>query len=97
MKRSEMYIEKLSKTFKLSPATTKTIYEAVNKYDWKCFCSYMADYDQPQERVAAKKELDRFKNFYSENFQKVINNVQDFMKSDEEYDIHKMDEEVEGQ
>lgn len=95
MKRSEAYIEKISKMFRLSPATAKTVYEEINKYDWACFCSQMGDYDQPGERVAAKKQLDRFKNFYSENFQKVINSVQEYMNNDEEYNIHSMDKEVE--
>lgn len=95
MKRSEAYIEKISKQFKISPATAKVIYDAINKYDWTCFCSYMADSgDKPSERVEAEKELNRVKNQYSTEFQKVINNIQSYMKSDTEYNIHEMDKEV---
>lgn len=95
MKRSEAYIEKISKQFKISPATAKVLYDAINKYDWTCFCSYMADSgDKPGERVAAEKELNRIKNQYSTEFQKVINNIQSYMKSDTEYNIHEMDKEV---
>jgi hypothetical protein len=95
MKRSEAYIEKISKQFKISPATAKVLYDAINKYDQACFCSYMADSgDKPGERVAAEKELNRVKNQYSTEFQKVINNIQSYMKSDTEYNIHEMDKEV---
>lgn len=95
MKRSEAYIEKISKQFKISPATAKVLYDAINKYDWTCFCSYMADSgDKPGERVAAEKELNHVKNQYSTEFQKVINNIQSYMKSDTEYNIHEMDKEV---
>lgn len=95
MKRSEAYIEKISKQFKISPATAKVLYDAINKYDWTCFCSYMADSgDKPGERVAAEKELNHVKNQYSTEFQKVINNIQSYMKSDTEYNIHEMDKGV---
>lgn len=95
MKRSEAYIEKISKQFKISPATAKVLYDAINKYDWTCFCSYMADSgDKPGERVVAEKELNHVKNQYSTEFQKVINNIQSYMKSDTEYNIHEMDKEV---
>lgn len=95
MKRSEAYIEKISKQFRISPATAKVLYDAINKYDWTCFCSYMADSgDKPGERVAAEKELNHVKNQYSTEFQKVINNIQSYMKSDTEYNIHEMDKEV---
>lgn len=95
MKRSEAYIEKISKQFKISPATAKVLYDAINKYDWTCFCSYMADSgDKPGERVAAEKELNHVKSQYSTEFQKVINNIQSYMKSDTEYNIHEMDKEV---
>lgn len=95
MKRSEAYIEEISKKFRMSPATAKAVYEAINKYDSDMFCSQMGDYDHPEERAAAEKKLNSFKNCYSETFQKVINQVQDFMKADENYNIHKMNEEME--
>ena len=44
MKKSEAYIEKISKEFRLSPTTAKLTYEAIFKYDMACFCSYMALY-----------------------------------------------------
>ena len=94
MKKSEAYIEKIAKEFRLSPATAKVTYDAINKYDMAVFCSYMADYDCPGERVAAEKELNKFKGLYSPEFQKVINKVQQFMKDDEEYNIHEMNKDV---
>lgn len=94
MKKSEAYIEKISKEFRLSPATAKLTYEAIFKYDMACFCSFMADYDHPEERVAAEKELNRFKGMYSPEFQKVLNKVQQYMKDDSEYNIHEMDKDV---
>lgn len=94
MKKSDAYIEKIAKEFRLSPATAKVTYDAINKYDWACFNSYMADFDHPEERVEAEKELNKFKNLYSPEFQKVLNKVQAFMKDDEEYNIHEMNKEV---
>lgn len=95
MKKSEAYIEKISKNFKISPATAKVIYDAINKYDWACFISYMADDgDRPGERVEAEKALNRVKNQYSPEFQKVINAIQESMKTDSDYNIHEMDKEV---
>lgn len=95
MKKSEVYIENLGKKFKcLSAANIKLIYEKVNQLDWKIFCSYMADYDQPQERVAAEAEFQKFKNMYSPIVQRVFDEIREYMKNDPEYNIHKMDEEV---
>lgn len=54
MKRSEAYIEEISKKFRMSPATAKAVYEAINKYDSDMFCSQMGDYDHPEERAAAE-------------------------------------------
>jgi hypothetical protein len=94
MKKSEAYIEKISKEFRLSPATAKVTYDAINKYDWECFNSLMGDFDHPEERVAAEKELNKFKNLYSPEFQKVLNKVQQYMKDDTEYNIHEMNKDV---
>ena len=95
MKKSEAYIEKLSKKFMVGVPTMKSIYEAINKRDWDVFNSQMGDYDHPGERVAAEKKLNSFKNCYSPHFQKTINAVEDFMKSDDDYNIHEMDKEIE--
>lgn len=35
------------------------IFEAVNKYEGACFCSQMGDYDHPEERIAAKRVLNK--------------------------------------
>ena len=39
----------------------KEIFEMVNKKDWKDFCSQMGDYDHPEERIEARKELENSK------------------------------------
>ena len=96
MTKKTLYIQKLSKEFKISEATAKTIYEMINKKDWADFCSYMADYDQPQERVAAQKEFDAAKGNYSPEMQTVIDSIVQFMNSDKEYNIHHMNDEVEN-
>ena len=50
MKRSEVLIQKITKTFNISEATAADIYKIVNDFDWKVFCSYMADdRDHPEE------------------------------------------------
>ena len=95
MKRSEAYINLLSKKFFVSPATAKVIYEAVDTYAREVFCSYMSDAgDRPDERVAAAKKFDKFKNLYSAEFQKTIMAIFKFMDKDPDYNIHKMDEEI---
>lgn len=91
MKRYEVYIQKLAKMFKISEATAKSIYEAINKYDVDVFCSYMADYDHPEERTEALEVLNKFKGLYSTEFQKTINAIQEYMDKDkEDYNIHEM-------
>lgn len=95
MKKSEALIQKISEQFRVSPATSKAIYEAVNKYDWECFCSQMGDYDHPEERTAALKKLNSFKGCYSPHFQKTINEIQAYMEASKEYNIHEMDKEME--
>ena len=95
MTKKEAYIQKISSNFRISEATAKDVYEIINKYDCDVFCSYMADYDHPEERAAAKQVLERRRGHYSETFQKIFDSIQDFMSKDEEYNIHKMNEEVE--
>lgn len=96
MKRSEVLIQKIAKTFNISEATAADIYKIVNTFDWKVFCSYMADYDHPEERVKAKKVLDEKRSHYSEEFQKIFDKIQTFMKEDwRVYNIHEMLKEVE--
>jgi hypothetical protein len=95
MKKSELYIQKLESQFRcLSPANIKIFYEEINKLDWAVFRSYMADQDKPQERVEAEEKFTKFKNLYSPIVQKIIDKIREYMKKDEDYNIHKMDEDV---
>lgn len=93
MKRSEQYVNILVDEFGLDREVANEIYKAINKRDWAYFCSYMADYDKPQERHAADKI---FKEFIEKSGQleELINKIADYMKSDERYNIHKMNDEV---
>ncbi len=96
MKRSEVLIQKIAKTFNISEATAADIYKIVNDFDWKVFCSYMADdRDHPEERTEARHELIAKRNNYSENFRETFDEIETFIHNWEEYNIHKMDEEVE--
>lgn len=96
MKRSEVLIQKIAKTFNISEATAADIYKIVNDFDWKVFCSYMADdRDHPEERTEARQELIAKRNNYSENFRETFDEIETFIHNWEEYNIHKMDEEVE--
>ena len=88
MKKSEALIQKISEQFRVSPATAKAIYEAVYNYDREFLFS-------PEEREAALKKLNSFKNCYSPHFQKTINEIQAYMEASEEYNIHEMDKEME--
>lgn len=95
MKKSEAYIEKLSKKFELTTETAGLIYLYINQYDWKVFCSYMADdRDHPEERAQAKKELLAFKDKLTDELKTRFDEIQRFMEEDEGYNIHKMSEEI---
>lgn len=37
--------------------TVEHIFQIINKRDWADFCSQMGDYDHPEERVFAEKEM----------------------------------------
>ena len=68
--------------------TAQSVYEAVNKYDWAVFCSYMADYDHPEERAQAGLELDdKLANLKSSGSEKVDELVE-FYKKDAFYEKH---------
>ena len=95
MKRSEVLIQKIAKTFNISEATAADIYKIVNDFDWKVFCSYMADYDHPEERTEARHELLAKRNNYSESFRETFDEIETFIHNWEDYNIHKMNEEVE--
>lgn len=95
MKRSEALIQKVAKTFNISEAVAADIYKIVNEFDWKVFCSYMADYDHPEERTAARHELLAKRNNFPEDFREIFDEIEIFIHNLEEYNIHKMNEEVE--
>ncbi len=96
MKRSEVLIQKIAKTFNISEETAADIYKIVNEFDWKVFCSYMADdRDHPEERTEARHELIAKRNNYSEDFRETFDEIETFIHNQEDYNIHKMDEEVE--
>lgn len=63
----EHLIEMLQKETKLSSGGVLDLFNIINEYDWSCFCSYMGDYDHPEERVQAKKVLDEKLSHYQEN------------------------------
>lgn len=95
MKRSEVLIQKIAKTFNISEATAADIYKIVNTFDWKVFCSYMADdRDHPEERTEARHELLAKRDNYSESFRETFDEIETFIHNWEDYNIHKMDEEV---
>lgn len=95
MKRSEALIQKVAKTFNISEAVAADIYKIVNDFDWKVFCSYMADYDHPEERTTARHELLEKRNNFPEDFRETFDEIETFIHNLEEYNIHKMNEEVE--
>lgn len=90
MKRSEAYIQKLSTQYRISPATAKVTYEALDAYHKSTVvCT-------PEEKATAEKKLAGFKNCYSSHFQsKVINEIQTRMLTDSDYVGHDMNEEME--
>ena len=68
----EYLIEILQKETKLSLGGVLDIFQIINEYDWKVFCSYMADYDHPEERVQAKKVLDeKLSHYRKEDWEKI--------------------------
>ncbi len=95
MKRSEVYIKNLSKNFNIPEDIAAHIYNEINRYDWTVFCSYMGDYDHPEERTAAENKLAKTREALAEEYREIFDNIQKFMSNDREYNIHKMDKEVE--
>lgn len=75
MKTNKEYlIEILQKETGLSEDGVLDIFEIINEYDWKVFCSQMADFDRPGERVEAKKVLDeKLKSYPERTWKKVWN------------------------
>ena len=63
----EHLIEMLQKETKLSSGGVLDLFDIINEYDWAVFCSYMGDYDHPEERVKAEKVLDEKLSHYQEN------------------------------
>jgi hypothetical protein len=55
----------------------------------------MADYDHPEERTEARHELIAKRNNYPEDFRETFDEIETFIHNWEEYNIHKMNEEVE--
>ena len=51
------FINSIAEKFNVDFDTAKKMLAAKKKFDFACFCSYMADYDCPSERVAAEKEF----------------------------------------
>ena len=93
MKKSETYIQKLVKDFVISVETAEGIYKAINMFDWEVFWSYMADYDHPEERKAAREKLISIREKYDTE---LFDKIQAYMSDDEDYSIHHMEEEVEN-
>lgn len=52
---------------KIDIKTIESIFEIINKYDWAVFCSYMGEYDHPEERYEAKKTLHESLKCYGAN------------------------------
>jgi hypothetical protein len=92
MKKSEAYVNLLAKEFGIPVETAEAIYKAINKFDWKVFCSYMADdRDHPEERKAAREELISVREKYDTE---LFDKIQAYMSDDNNYSIHHMEEEV---
>ena len=72
------------------------IFNIINEYDWAVFCSYMADFDCPGERVEAKKVLDEKSKVYDKKtWEKIWSLLNDSGEIHSFYNanFHKMDKE----
>lgn len=69
MTNKQYLIEELTKiTLSKNKEIVEKIYNIVNEKDWKDFRSEMSDYDHPEERVRAKKEMqESFNKLLQEN------------------------------
>lgn len=73
MKTNKEYLlEEIRKETGLSNGAVLDIFEIINEYDWKVFCSQMGDYDHPEERETAKKILDEKLSSYSKRTWKKV-------------------------
>lgn len=58
MTNKEFLINQLAEGFpSITKEAVQEIYKMINEKDWKDFCSQMGDYDHPEERRQAEKEL----------------------------------------
>lgn len=81
MTKKEYLIDELMKNCSCKDKfLIETIYKIVNDCDWKIFCSYMGDYDHPEERVQAEKEMNmKLEKIIAENPENKV--YVDFVKS----------------
>lgn len=75
MKTNKEYLlEEIRKETGLSSGGVLDIFEIINDYDWKVFCSQMGDFDCPGERISAKKVLgEKLKSYPEGTWKKIWN------------------------
>ena len=58
MTKKDKLIDMIAESiFSVDRKTVEEIFNIINEYDWKVFCSQMGDYDHPMERVQAEKVM----------------------------------------
>jgi hypothetical protein len=89
MTNKEHLIEILQKETKLSMSGVSDIFEIINEYDWAVFCSQMADFDCPNERIQAKKVLDeKLSHYREEDWKKIWSLLNDCCEAHYFYNNH---------
>lgn len=98
MTKKENLIQMLSKELNEEVSKVEKGFEIINKREWAIFCSYMADYDHPEERTQAKKDFEKeseeFDKEFMQKMDKILDNIENGCGEYYHDNFHKMDEEM---
>ena len=74
MTNKEKIISDICISTGINKETVTSVFEIINEYDWKVFCSQMGDYDHPGERIDAENNLNvKMKAFPFSDGCKIVN------------------------
>lgn len=98
MTKKENLIQMLSKEFNEEVSKVEKGFEIINKREWAIFCSYMGDYDHPEERTQAEKDFEKeseeFDKEFMQKMDKIFEDIQSGCGKYYHDNFHKMSEEV---
>lgn len=97
MTNKQHLINTINLISKIGIETVESVFEIINKYDWAVFCSFMDDYDHPEERRVAEKALHESLKNYGANASVIFEMLHDDSYTAKFYNdnFHHMDDDLE--